>query len=52
MKIKEIIIAALVIGATMLSSCAGGYTCPTYAQDTESNIPILEKAVPTSEINS
>ena len=53
MKLKGILIALVVVGLSLLSSCKGGYTCPTYSQDTDKNQPEMAKELPTSkEVNS
>lgn len=51
MKIKGLLVVAVVIGLSMFTSCKGGYTCPTYMQNSDENQPVMVKENP-SEIKS
>jgi len=52
MKLKRVLFALAVLSLSLLSSCHGGYTCPTYAQDNESIIKIVKEKPTNSDINS
>lgn len=53
MKFKGLLIVVGVIMLGALSSCKGGYTCPTYLKNSEVEKPIMVKQLPeSSEINS
>jgi len=53
MKVKGLIITLIAAGITLLSSCSGGYSCPTYSQDSNVDQPTMVKELPSKiEINS
>jgi len=43
MNFKKILIALLAVGLGLLSSCKGGYSCPTYSQNTDENLSVMVK---------
>lgn len=52
MKLKGIILTLVAIGLGLLSSCKGGYTCPTYMQNNDENQPVMVKEAPSEEVKS
>lgn len=56
MNIKGLLIGLGIISLGLLTSCKGGYTCPTYMQNSsEDNQPVMVKELPShseSGINS
>lgn len=52
MKLKKIILTLVVVGLGLLSSCKGGYTCPTYMQNSDENQPVMVKELPSEVVKS
>ena len=40
---KKIILSFIAAGLIILSSCKGGYTCPTYMQNNSDDQPVMVK---------
>ena len=48
MNLKGTLVLLAVIGLGLLSSCKGGYTCPTYMKNTDNSETIMVKKAPTT----
>ena len=51
MKMKTILFGAAVVFIGTLSSCSGGYTCPTYMQDNSQEKTEVMVKVETVEVS-